>query len=125
MKKIFITVSKLSIIAACVCIAVMVGLMFANNTENEIPAPRFLGIAMVVVTFLGMGCLLIASALEIYQRVKADKSRAVKSLLVQLAVICGVCFLVARTLESLISAACVVVGSWGMNYIYRKDNGVL
>lgn len=122
MKKIFIKVSKLSILAACICLTILVGFFFLVKRNESIKMPSPLVSILVVITFFAVACLLIASVVEVYHRVQEGKSRAVRLLLTELVIICGICFIITRKPESLITAFGVVVGSWGMNYIYRKED---
>lgn len=55
-----------------------------------------------------------------YQRIQKGKVGAVKALFFEAVVITGICFAITRKLGSLVTAIGIVVGSWGMNYIFRK-----
>ena len=122
MKKIYIKVCKLSLVIACICLTIFVGYSFVFHKSEEIIIPFPLAIVLVIATFFAAICLFSASALEVYQRVKRGKAGAVKALLIEVAVIAAICFAMTKSVGSLITAACVVVGSWGVSYIMRKND---
>jgi len=99
-----------------------VGYSFVFNKSEKIVIPFPLAVVLVIATFFAAICLMSASALEVYQRVKRGKADAVKALLLETAVIAAICFAITKRVGSLITAVSVVVGSWGINYILRKDN---
>ncbi len=120
MKKIYIKVCKLSIIIACICLTIFVGYSFVFQKSTKIYIPFPLAVVLVIATFFAAVCLLSASALEVYQRIQKGKVGAVKALFFEAVVITGICFAITRKLGSLFTAIGIVVGSWGMNYIFRK-----
>lgn len=122
MKKIYLKVCKLSILAACICLTIFVGYSFIFNKSKKIIIPFPLAVILVIATFFAAVCLLSASALEIYRRVKMGGKGAVKALLIEIAVIAGLCFAITKKFGSLLTAVSVVVGSWGISYILRKND---
>lgn len=122
MKKIYIKVCKLGLAVACICLTIFVGYSFIFNKSEKIIIPFPLAVVLVIATFFAAICLFSASALEVYQRVKRGKAGAVKALLAETAVIAGLCFAITKRVGSLFTAVSVVVGSWGISYILRKDD---
>lgn len=124
LKRIFLRVSKISMIVFGIAIVVMLGI-FAVDEEGTVP--QIAGLVLILDAFLVIACIAIACVLSLIEDIRTKKWRCLREYVLECIV--GTAFLVAldymiygefQWLENVLTTFAIICGTNAVEYIFRK-----